>query len=261
MKHFFSIITVVLDDLVGFKLTMESLRSQDITDYEWIIIDGGSNDGTVNFLSTMSQEGVKWISEKDTGIYDAMNKGLKFCSSNYVLFLNAGDYFINSSILKSIHSYIRDLNFPPDILFSGANYIFQNGIKLYRAPKQIDKYIWHGLPALHQATFYNINLFVSTKYDDTFLVCGDYYLTARFFTKGINVSYFHWPIVNFVVGGLSYHHPYKLLSEPYLIQKNVLNLPSHIRYMSILKRLFSLFGYYLISMKWIRILISKDSNY
>ena len=252
MKVFFSIITVVLNDIFGLKKTMDSLWSQDTNDYEWIVIDGGSNDGTFEYLSEIPQQRLKWISENDTGIYDAMNKGIKLCQSNYVLFLNAGDFFTHSSILKSIKSYINNLKFAPDILFSGANYLFKNGVKFYRRPKQIEKYIWHGLPALHQATFYNIKLFYNTRYDCNYHICGDYFISATFFKQGINSSYFNRPIVNFIVGGFSYHHPFKLLLEPFLIQKYVLNIPSHLRLISFLRRFFSLFVYYFISLKWTR---------
>lgn len=256
-KPFFSIVTVVFNDLEGLKSTRKSLISQNFKDFEWIVVDGCSSDGTVNFLSQLKSDTVKWISEKDTGIYDAMNKSLKLCEAYYVLFLNAGDFFSGPSMLEKISSRLLLLDKVPDILFAGATYVFTNGIRWYREPKKYEKYIWHGLPALHQSTFYKRHIFNNTKYDLTYKFCGDYYLASKLFCLGANAIYLDFSVVDFSVGGASYCNPLNIIYEPYLIQKNILKTSLHKRFMSFAKRIFSLFGLYFISIKFIGYLILK----
>ena len=84
---FFSIITVNLNHLEGLTRTAASIAGQSCDDYEWIVVDGGSNDGSVGFLESSS---ARWSSEADSGIYDAMNKGTQQSRGHYLLFLNAG---------------------------------------------------------------------------------------------------------------------------------------------------------------------------
>ena len=97
-----SIVTVVLNDLEGLKRTIESIKSLNFTDYEYVVIDGGSDDRSLDFIKnepTIS----KWLSEKDNGIYDAMNKGIKNSSGEYVHLLNAGDIYYSSDVFDDSH--------------------------------------------------------------------------------------------------------------------------------------------------------------
>ena len=81
-----SIVTVVKNDLNGIKKTYQSLKSQSYQSYEWIIIDAISNDGTVEFINSINNINLKFISEKDKGIYDGMNKGIKYATMDYIYF-------------------------------------------------------------------------------------------------------------------------------------------------------------------------------
>ena len=100
-----SIVTVVLNDLEGLKKTIESVKSLNFTNYEYIVIDGGSDDQSLDFIKnepTIS----KWLTEKDNGIYDAMNKGIKMSSGDYIHLLNAGDIYYSSNVFED--SYFLD---------------------------------------------------------------------------------------------------------------------------------------------------------
>lgn len=154
MSPQFTIITVTYNDLQGLVATSDSIINQVYHDFEWIVIDGNSIDGTKEFISK-SLLISKWISEKDDGIYDAMNKGIKLAKSKYIAFLNAGDVFPNESTLQCVFSHIRDCNQLPDMVLGAVTFVLPNGIKLYRAPRDINKYIWHGVPANHQATYFS----------------------------------------------------------------------------------------------------------
>ena len=99
-----SIITINLNNFLGLQKTVESVFAQTFTDFEYIIIDGGSTDGSKELIEKHENKLVCWMSEKDKGIYNAMNKGIARAKGEYLLFLNSGDYFYNSDSLNLISS-------------------------------------------------------------------------------------------------------------------------------------------------------------
>ena len=103
-----SIITVNRNNADGLRRTMESVLSQTYRDFEYVVVDGASTDGSLEVIKTMALERdvdvdgiqVHWLSEPDTGIYNAMNKGIRMAKGEYVLFLNSGDILVNSSVVE-----------------------------------------------------------------------------------------------------------------------------------------------------------------
>jgi len=236
-----SIITVSYNDVEGLVQTMSSVTSQTFKDYEWIVIDGGSEDGTVNVLKAYDQDNLRWVSEKDSGIYDAMNKGMAMSEGEYVVFLNAGDTFPDNDTLAQVGKKLLDTT-GMAILFGGAEYIFPDGKAVYRPPKNAAKCIWHGLPANHQATYYGRELLEGFRYDPTYKICGDYYIIATLSRKRFDAKYLNQSLVRFEVGGASYMNRKRLFWEPYLIQRDVLHQPIILRLLSMLKRGISTLG-------------------
>src|SRR5574344_467282 len=106
----FSIITVNYNDAEGLKKTFDSVKSQSFTDYEHIVIDGGSSDGSVDIIREVSDELSFWQSKADRGTYDAMNIGLKMAKGEYVNFMNSGDIFHSSEILKVVNEKLDDFD-------------------------------------------------------------------------------------------------------------------------------------------------------
>ena len=102
----FSIITPVLNNKEGIIKTIDSLKIQELKDFEHIIVDGGSTDGTLEVIKN-EKNITKWISEKDKGIYDAINKGLKISKGKYINTINSGDYYYSSKSLKFIKKYFE----------------------------------------------------------------------------------------------------------------------------------------------------------
>jgi Glycosyltransferases involved in cell wall biogenesis len=237
----FTIITVVYNDVAGLVLTKSSIASQTFSDLEWIVIDGGSSDGTVNFLEQCGQIGLCWVSEKDNGIYDAMNKGINKSRGEYLVFLNAGDAFPSSDTLFSVSKALVSAP-KPDVLFGGTEYVFPDGRSLFRPPKIVSKCIWHGLPANHQATYYSRNILNGLMYDLKYKICGDYYLIAKLYKKGFKAVYVGVSLVKFNVGGASYVNRVPLFLEPYIIQRDILQQPLAWRLVSFFKRGISTLG-------------------
>ena len=106
----FSIITATYNSLPTLKLAWESLCSQSFMDWEWVVVDGASTDGTKEWLSTIEDERIQWKSEKDKGIYDALNKGLGRANGTFIGFLHADDFFATKEILAQIHATLVSTN-------------------------------------------------------------------------------------------------------------------------------------------------------
>ena len=105
-KQNFSIITVVLNNVISIEETIKSVVNQS-EDFEYIVIDGGSDDGTLDIIRKYEKYINLWISEKDYGIYDAMNKGIKYSTGNYLGILNSGDLY-NPNALSIISKYLEE---------------------------------------------------------------------------------------------------------------------------------------------------------
>lgn len=100
-----SIITINLNNAIGLQKTIESIVSQTFTDFEYIIIDGGSTDGSIEVIKTFSDKIKVWVSEPDKGLYNAMNKGILRANGRYCLFINSGDFLVNRNVLLKMFSY------------------------------------------------------------------------------------------------------------------------------------------------------------
>ena len=113
-----SIITVNLNNRDGLQKTIDSVVSQTFKDFEWIVIDGGSTDGSKELIEQYADHFAYWVSEPDKGIYNAMNKGVKMAKGEYLFFLNSGDALIDNNILADVFS----TNPTEDILYGDIVY-------------------------------------------------------------------------------------------------------------------------------------------
>ena len=168
-----SIISVVLNDLTGLSKTLQSVSSQTFSDWELLIQDGASTDGTKEhaLLAAAHNEKIKIASEGDGGIYPAMNKALHRASGEFVLFLNAGDSFAHESALKEMVEAANVVT--SDIAYFSSWFGFPSGRKILRSVKA-PEYIWHGQPATHQATLFNRELHLKHLFPEDMRVSGDY---------------------------------------------------------------------------------------
>lgn len=122
MKPFLSIITVCLNDKVGFARTRDSVFEQTETDFEWIIVDGWSSDGSLEAIREIEDARILYTSEPDAGIYDAMNKGMGMARGEWVWFMNAGDTFFAADTVTKV----RSVSAGYDIVFGEAE-VFSKG--------------------------------------------------------------------------------------------------------------------------------------
>ena len=111
-----SIITVNLNNAGGLQKTIESVVTQTWLDFELIIVDGDSTDGSVEVIQQFNDSAIPqfhWVSEPDSGVYQAMNKGIRMAQGEYLLFLNSGDFLVDSNVLSQVFKF----GFSADILF------------------------------------------------------------------------------------------------------------------------------------------------
>jgi glycosyltransferase involved in cell wall biosynthesis len=105
----YSIISINYNNIDGLIQTLKSVLNQSFQDFEYIIIDGGSTDGSVDVLQQHTKDITYWISEKDQGIYNAMNKGIAQAHGEYLIFMNSGDCFHSPDVLRSVEKYQEDI--------------------------------------------------------------------------------------------------------------------------------------------------------
>ena len=151
-----SIITINLNNKVGLERTIQSITGQTYSDFEYILIDGGSTDGSVDIIKKNGKKITYWVSEKDQGIYNAMNKGILKANGEYCLFINSGDFFIKSTILDEMLSYING----EDILY--GNGFFQakyNKLEKLECPVKLTLGFFTIYCLLHPCTLIKKSLF------------------------------------------------------------------------------------------------------
>lgn len=167
-----SIITINYNNSEGLERTINSIINQSFSDFEYLVIDGGSTDGSVDVISKYSENIDYWISESDSGVYNAMNKGIKRATGEYLLFINSGDVLINSSLSKS---YLLSNLSHSDIIYFNVWVVYHNYCEQKRYPDKISmKYFFtDSLP--HPATFIKRELFIKYGYYiETYKIISDW---------------------------------------------------------------------------------------
>ncbi len=220
---FFSVITVVFNDRAGIERTHRSVASQSCRDFEWVIVDGASKDGTADYISNITDPLPRWISERDKGIYDAMNKGTALATGRYVVYMNGGDCFADADCLRDVRMTLEAAG-NPDLCYAGCHYRFEDGSVRNRPPRPLESSIRHGIPAVHQASFFRREGLDTPPYDLRYRVSSDYYISARYFLKGATACYLKRPVAEFGVGGNSMKHAQASLVECWNLQRDVLHL-------------------------------------
>ena len=196
-----SIITINYNNLEGLKKTTESVISQSYKDYEWIIIDGGSTDGSRDYIESHQSNFTYWCSEPDKGIYNAMNKGLLFAHGDYVQFLNSGDWLHDDTTLEKALSHINNQY---DIYYGDMIQV-DNG-KIYNHISYSNELGFFFFPynnICHQATFYRRILFDNNPYDESFSIVSDWAMNMHLLFKGSTFKHIKQYIVYYDLSGIS----------------------------------------------------------
>lgn len=218
----FSIITVCYNAEDCIEATMKSVLNQNHTNFEYLVIDGNSTDNTLKIINKYKEDIDVIVSEKDHGIYDAMNKGLKLANGQFVNFLNAGDSFCSNDILCLVNDKIK---IDTQVVSGDFNLLnLDTGLNKKIKTKKLNiKNLKRDFSACHQAIF--INCKIAPSYDKSFKIRADYLWVIESVLKVTNsqIVKIDMPIINYLQEGSSFHSFWKSLYELILIQKNKFN--------------------------------------
>lgn len=205
-----SIITINYNDVKGLRATQKSIAEQTFRDFEWLVVDGESTDGSKGFLAEHEAETAWCCSEPDGGIYNAMNKGIQHADGEYLLFLNSGDTLFEATTLERVFSKTPDA----DVVYGDWKEIQPLRFpKMRHAPKHVSYYYFATRPLCHQAAFIRASLLKQAPYDETYAICADWAKWVELSRDGR--SFLHLPVTvcNYRRDGISYHAKEQLREE------------------------------------------------
>lgn len=169
-----SVVTVCLNDQLGLQATFESLEAQTSPPRQWIVVDGGSSDGTRDWLSLQQWLPLAWTSERDGGIYSGMNRGLGRVEADYVLFLNSGDTLAATDVLASVAGALAERSDPPALLY-GDCLVLEPDNRVWLRRSRPPGWTPLGMPASHQSMFFRVAS-LPAGFDTRYRLSADYAL-------------------------------------------------------------------------------------
>ncbi len=198
-----SVITVVLNAKDHIENTILSVIEQSYPNIEYIVIDGGSTDETLDIIEKYRNKISKIISEPDNGIFDAMNKGIELATGDYINFMNAGDSFYSNNVIETVFS---QANLSSDIIYGDTLVNFQIGTyscqKIISAPP-VNADFWKWFPC-HQSCFTKIHYLKNNKFDPKHKQFADYALLLDFkYNQNLKFQKQNLVIARYLGGGIS----------------------------------------------------------
>jgi glycosyltransferase involved in cell wall biosynthesis len=203
MKMKLSIITINYNNCVGLQKTIDSVIAQTWRNFEWIIIDGGSTDGSKELISNLNDNPHANIcfccSEPDKGIFNAMNKGIDHAHGEYVNFMNSGDTFYSDDTLEKVFSEER----AGDVLYGDWEIVFSDHCLLGHGPEKMELYDLYSGRICHQSIFTRLGLLQRYKFDESFRIAADYLLAQKLFINGASYEHLDVIVSSFDATGVS----------------------------------------------------------
>ena len=195
-----SVITVVYNDLAGLKKTAESVLSQTSADFEYIILDGESTDGTVEYMNSLQFRGKK-KSQSDSGIYNAMNTAVKMAEGDYCLFMNAGDTFHDNKVLDKATQILGKA----DIYVGNTIEIGEKKME-FPAPNPLTAGHLLKTSIYHQSTFTRRSLLLQHPYNEKHRIVSDWEFFFERWLEGCSYEKLDFFVSNYYLGGFSFEH-------------------------------------------------------
>ena len=220
LKPKFSIITITYNAASVLKPTLESVASQTYADYEYILVDGGSKDDTVAIAKDSGINFAHIVSERDNGIYDAMNKGISLAPGDYLCFLNAGDAFYAPDTLQTVVDAIAGEKELPDVLYGETAEVNDKRefvrMRRLQAPKELNwRSFRNGMLVCHQA-FYARREIVP-MYDLKYRLSADVDWCIKVMKRAKKMINVNAIVVNYLQNGISLRYHRKSLMERFCV--------------------------------------------
>lgn len=219
MMPVLSVITVVYNNVADIGRTMLSVLNQTYLNIEYIVVDGGSKDGTVDIIKQYEGQVAKFVSEKDNGIYDAMNKGLALATGEYVIFMNSGDEFYGKDTVEKVFATAPDA----DIYYGETEMVNSErqslGRRRHKVPEQFNwRSFKYGMSVSHQAIYIKRKL-VET-YNPKYQLSADIDWIISAAKKAYKIVKVDGYVAKYLVGGMSKTKHRQSLIERFDIMKN-----------------------------------------
>lgn len=203
-----SVVTVCYNAETMIERTICSVLAQNFKDYEYLIIDGQSTDRTLNICHKYADK-LSIYSEKDKGIFDAMNKGITKAKGEWIIFMNAGDVFYDGNVLQEIMSH----NIPDDVGFIFGDTYIDRSSKMQMLPFVCNKHKLCSMGICHQSLFVRTRLARQYPFDLHYQVAADYNMVRQIYSNGWDFIYIPKPISIFDTTGYSSHNRIKQIDE------------------------------------------------
>lgn len=196
-----TVITVCYNVASELELTIQSVLSQSYSIFEYIIVDGGSKDGSVDIIKKYEKHISRWISEPDKGVYDAMNKGIDLATGEWILFMNAGDTFYNQNVLKDVFEKRFDDSI--GVIYGDVNLVFPSYGTILKKMDSLQEGE-QPLSICHQASLTRTKYLKSIKFDLSYKIAADGNTFYKIWTRGLKFEYVSVCMANYeAVSGLS----------------------------------------------------------
>jgi glycosyltransferase involved in cell wall biosynthesis len=223
MKPTLSVITIVYNNERDIERTMLSVLSQTYQQIEYVVVDGASTDSTLDIIKRYKNRIARLISEEDNGIYDAMNKGLKLATGDYVIFMNSGDEFYTNNTVEKVFASADDA----DIYYGETEMINDQlqslGQRRHKAP---ENFTWrsfnYGMSVSHQAIYIKRSL--TEPYDPKYQLSADIDWIIRAAKKAKKIVKVDGYVAKYLVGGMSKAKHRQSLAERFDIMKRYYGL-------------------------------------
>jgi len=213
-KPLVSVVTVVWNAEDFLECTIESVRQQTYDNIEFVVVDGGSSDGTLDILQRFDDVIDYWVSEPDQGIYDAMNKGILACGGELIGIIGAGDWYAPDAIGHIVNTYKRT---DADVIYGNVELVdSETGVKCKREsradlmPKTMSS-------ISHPSTFTKTHIYRERPFDVSFRIAADYDLFLYLYSNGYHFEHSNALVVHILSGGIS--ASYTTIVEVYIVHE------------------------------------------
>ena len=194
-----SIITINYNNCIGLQRTIDSIVSQTWRDFEWIIIDGGSTDGSKELIEKYQNHFAYWCSEHDKGIYNALNKGISHCNGGYISCMNSGDTFFENETLEKVFSVERK----SDVLYGDTMQIYSDHTRMEHITDKIELYTFYNANICHQSMFIRTEILKEKGFDESYKIAADFSRWVEAVYDGNSFQYVNLIVSQFDKTGVS----------------------------------------------------------
>lgn len=194
-----TILTINYNNVEGLKRTIDSVTRQTWTDYDWIVIDGGSTDGSKELIEANQSLFSYWCSEPDKGVYNAMNKGISHASGEYICCMNSGDAFYACDTLEKVFKAERH----EDIVYGDWLAVFSDREEVFHEPFPIDFHYFMHQNICHQAMFVRTENLKKKGFDESYKLLADYARWTEMLLANCSVAFVDTIMCRYEMDGMS----------------------------------------------------------